>query len=420
MTALNIELIPRKSAVCSEGEVTLDVLARVTPPPPEVQVPRPPLNLALVLDRSGSMAGREKMPYALEAAAFVVRQLLPTDRVSVTSFDEEVERVVPSVLAADKEAILRGLRLICPRGSTDLHGGWAEGARQVRAHHAAGALNRVLLLSDGQANHGVTDPNAIAADVRGLAVQGVGTTTLGVGDDYNEDLMEAMGKAGDGNYYYIEDPVQLADIFQTELRGLMATVGQKVSLGIEPAAGVGVADVLNDLEKAPTGRLMLPNLIVGMPITVVVRLKVPAEAVADGWPLCTVRLAWDEGGNRRSLRSSLAPLPAVPRAAWDALPDDPAVREQEALLMAARAQKEAARAMERGDEMATRGLLRRARAKLGAVPGSPAAWADLAAVDRMESAIDAGENMRMIKDAKFRAFSRNRGRSTPPPEPPTQ
>src|SRR3954466_2841861 len=93
---------------------------------------------------------------------------------------------------------------------------------------------------------------------------------------------------------YIASPVQLADIFQTELQGLMATVGQRVSLGLEPAPGVVVSDVLNDLERAPTGRLMLPNLVVGMSIEVVVRLVVPPRyAAEDPPPLLAVRLAWD-------------------------------------------------------------------------------------------------------------------------------
>ena len=97
-----IEIIPAKEAVGSDATVVLDVLVRVTPPQPEVHFPRPPLNLALVLDRSGSMAEGKKMPFAREAAAFVVVQLLPTDRVSVTVFDQQIDTVVPNAPAADK------------------------------------------------------------------------------------------------------------------------------------------------------------------------------------------------------------------------------------------------------------------------------------------------------------------------------
>ena len=305
MTAPRIELIPARHAVCSDASVVLDVLVRITPPQPEVHFPRTPLNLALVLDRSGSMAEGKKMPFAREAAAFAVKQLLPTDRVSVTLFDDVVETIVPGGPAADKPGLVRRIEQIEPRGSTDLHGGWAEGGRQAESGLVSGGVNRVLLLSDGLANVGVVDPNTIAAEARGLAARGVGTTTMGVGDDYNEDLMEAMARAGDGRYYYIESPVQLVDIFQTELQGLMDTLGQKVSLGLEPKNGAAVADVLNDLEKAPTGRLMLPNLVVDMPVLVVVRLKLPPSPA--GTTLLEVRLAWDapRDGGRRVLRAAL-------------------------------------------------------------------------------------------------------------------
>src|SRR5262249_5766614 len=145
--------------------------------------------------------------------------------------------------------------------STALHAGWKEGGKQVQQHLIAGGLNRVLLLSDGLANVGVTDPDAIATDANRQAREGVSTTTMGLGDDYNEDLLEAMALAGDGNYYYIESPQQLPDIFQTELKGLMATFGKTVSLGVEQQDGVTVADLLNDLDRLPNGRYKLPNLV---------------------------------------------------------------------------------------------------------------------------------------------------------------
>jgi Ca-activated chloride channel family protein len=418
VTEPRIELIPARRAVCSDESVVLDVLVRIIPPLPEVHFPRPPLNLALVLDRSGSMAEGKKMPFAREAAVFAVQQLLPTDRVSVTLFDNVVEVLVPGGPAADKPGLVRRIQQVQPRGSTDLHGGWAEGGRQAEAGLVPGAVNRVILLSDGLANVGVVDPNTIAAEARSLAARGVGTTTMGVGTDYNEDLLEAMALAGDGRYYYIESPVQLVDIFQTELQGLMATLGQKVSLGLEPMGGAAVSDVLNDLEKAPTGRLMLPNLVVDMPVLVVVRLKLPPTPA--GMAVLQVRLAWDapRDGGRRVLRAALEGLPAVPMAEWSALPEDPDVREQVALLMVARAQKEAARAAERGDIPVTRQWLGTARECAAALPPSPELQAEMAALDDLEVALEAGQNLAFIKAAKFRSYGRKQSRSPGPPRPP--
>jgi len=417
MTEPLIELIPARHAVCSDAEIVLDVLVRITPPRPEVHFPRVPLNIAVVLDRSGSMAEGKKMPFAREAAAFAVKQLLPTDRVSVTLFDSEVETIVPGGPAADKPGLVRRIQQIKPRGSTDLHGGWAEGGRQAEAGLVPGGVNRVLLLSDGLANVGVVDPNTIAAHTRGLAARGVGTTTMGVGQDYNEDLMEAMARAGDGRYYFIESPVQLVDIFQTELQGLMATVGQKVSLGLEPSAGAAVADVLNDFEKGPTGRLMLPNLVVDMPVSVVVRLKLPPSPA--GTTVLEVRLAWDapRGGGRRVLRAALGGLPAMPMTPWSSLPEDPDVRMQVALLMVARAHKEAASAAERGDRAGSQQWLGTARAWMGTVPASPDVLAEMAAVNELERALETGHDQAFVKGSKYRAYSRRQAWQ-PPTNPP--
>src|SRR5205807_7762864 len=115
------------------------------------------------------------------------------------------------------------LQEIQPRNTTALHGGWREGGQQAREHLVPGGLNRVLLLSDGLANVGETNADVIATDVNRLAREGVGTTTLGVGDDYNEDLLTAMATSGGGKYYHIEPPQQLPDLSQTELRGLVPT-----------------------------------------------------------------------------------------------------------------------------------------------------------------------------------------------------
>ena len=274
----HIELVPLRPAVRADAPTTLDVLVKITPPEPKAKGQRPALNLGLVLDRSGSMAAHNKITFAREAAVFVVQELLPSDRVSVTVFDDQVQTLAPNAPAEDKGRLADMIQRIRPGNTTALHGGWKEGATQVGQNLVPGGLNRVLLLSDGLANVGQTDPDAIASDVNRLAREGVSTTTLGLGDDYNEDLLEAMARSGDGNYYYIESPRQLADTFQTELHGLMATFGKTVSLGVEPQDGVAVAEVLNDLERLPTGRLKLPNLVAGMPVLVVVRVQVPPRS----------------------------------------------------------------------------------------------------------------------------------------------
>ncbi len=200
---------------------------------------------------------------AVLAAVFAIEQLLPTDRVSITIFDDKVETLAANALAVDKGPLVALLRTIEPRGSTALHGGWQEGGNQVRRHLVAGGLNRILLLSDGIANVGLSEPDALATDAHKLTAKGVSTTTLGLGDDYNEDLLEAMAQSGDGNYYYyVEHPTQLPTLFATELRGLMAAVGNGVTLQIKPCDGVSVVDILNDFDRLPGWLVEAAELLV--------------------------------------------------------------------------------------------------------------------------------------------------------------
>src|SRR5262245_40664081 len=291
MTEPSVELTPLYPAVRRDAPTALDVLVRITPPVPAAPDRRPALNLGLVLDRSGSMQAHNKIDFARAAAAFVVRQLRPGDRASLTVFDHEVRTLAPNAPAEDPGRLEDLIRGVQPRGSTALHGGWREGAAQVAAHLVPGGLNRVLLLTDGLANVGETAPDVIAADVHRLAREAVSTSALGLGDDFHEDLLEAVARAGDGNYCYVESPAQLPDFFRAELSGLAATAGTAVTLAVEPRAGAAVADVLNDLDRMPDGRLKLPNLVAGLPVLVLVRLDVPP--LATGAEVCRFRLAWD-------------------------------------------------------------------------------------------------------------------------------
>lgn len=403
-----IDLIPLRAAAASDRPTTLDVLVRITPPVVEVSSARPTLNLGLVIDRSGSMDG-EKMRFAREAAAFAVEQLLPQDRISVTIFDDQVETIVPSTLAEGKAAILRAIGQIRPGGSTALHEGWRQGGIQVSQHLDPERLNRVIILSDGLANVGETNPDRIATDVHGLSRHGVSTTTMGVGDDYNEDLMESMARSGDGNYYYIQSPDQLPAIFESELRGLMTTVGTRVSLGLTGASEVTVADVLNDFDRTPTGRHQLPNLLMGSPVEAVVRLRVPAMA-AEGEVL-TVRVAWDDPRQaERQFQLASLRLPVVTAAEYDALPEHAEVARQVAVLMAARARQEAVRALDRGDRALAQETLRQASAALCAAPPAPMMAKELAELEELGETLAGGDVQVARKKATFQAYSRRQSK----------
>jgi Ca-activated chloride channel family protein len=406
MRVPTIDLIPLRAAVSSDSPVTLDVLVRIIPPTVEVELKRPTLNIGLVIDRSGSMHG-QKIEYARQAACYAVHQLLSSDRVSVTIYDDRVKTLVPSTLAVQKTNIVRKIQQIQSRGSTALHAGWLQGQNEVARYLNPEHLNRVILLSDGLANVGVTNPDSIASDVHRLAKQGVSTTTMGVGNDYDQNLLEAMASSGDGNFYYIESPQQLPTIFQAELQGLMATVGHTVSLGIEPQAGVELADALNDLEINRKGRYQLTNLVIGNPIEVVVRLRVPAMSQATN--LCYFRLAWNDPQTpeRQKIRIALQ-LPVVSSAQLEEFPLNLEVQEQVALLMAARAKKEAVRLVEQSDYEAASQLLQDTRLSVLDISSSPQMQQEVSDLTQLDTDIQARQYQRFTRSSSSQSYYRQR------------
>ena len=206
--------------------------------------PRRNLNLSLVIDRSGSMAGAP-LHHALKAAESVVDRLEPDDILSVVVYDDEVDSVVPPQSVTNKAALKNSIRKVRAGGITNLSGGWLKGCEHVKTRLDPQKINRVLLLTDGHANMGIQDPKILTATSGQKAEEGIITTTLGFAQGFNEDLLIGMARAATGNFYFIQSIDEATEVFSIELDSLRAVVGQNLKVTLELADGVSLVDTLS-------------------------------------------------------------------------------------------------------------------------------------------------------------------------------
>ncbi|MDR1350876.1 MAG: VWA domain-containing protein [Zoogloeaceae bacterium] len=191
---------------------------------------RPPINLGLVIDRSGSMGG-EKIEQARLVAIEAVRRLSGNDIVSVVAFDSEVRTLVPATRVTARNDIEKIISHIMTGNSTALYAGVVEGAAQVREHLGKpGYTHRVILLSDGQANVGPSTPDELGALGVKLIRDRISVTTIGLGLGYDEDLMTRLALKSDGNTYFARNAGDLSDIFRTELGDVLNVVARDVKI----------------------------------------------------------------------------------------------------------------------------------------------------------------------------------------------
>lgn len=284
--ALSSKLSVERSSIYRGDTRTLYVLVHFNAP--ELDLPpaaRPPLSLTLVLDRSGSMSDKGKIEYLRDAAKTAVSQLGGHDVVSVVEFDDQITLMWPAGFAHDKAHLQSMIDELSPRGSTNIAGGLQRGideshsaSDKLRLSHDT--LNRVILLSDGLANTGITDPGAIAHIASDARRDGIHVSSIGLGLDYNEDLMQGIAEAGGGKYYYVESPVQLASIFQQELKSAFATRARDVHLAFHGSNAVKHAEMIGFASSS--GRNVSadwPDFYAGEERSVMLRLDIDARNI---------------------------------------------------------------------------------------------------------------------------------------------
>jgi Ca-activated chloride channel homolog len=238
---------------------------------------RRPLNLAIVLDRSGSMGSERKIEYAQAAVRTLIDQLESDDLLSIVIYDDVVDVLRGASPVRNKEAVKHLIDEVYPRGWTNLGGGLQEGYRQVECNLSRRYVNRVILLSDGLANRGLTDPEELAGVARRHRNASISLTSVGVGLEYNENLMVALAECGGGSYYFVEHARNLTSMFRKEFDALASLIAQNARLVLTVTPTVHVLDIIGgeDLSEGNHHVIALGDLYSNERREITVALEVP-------------------------------------------------------------------------------------------------------------------------------------------------
>lgn len=269
------------------------------------QVKRPPVNLAVVIDRSASMSG-DRMDKAKQAALMVVDRLQRDDTISVITFDSIAEVIVPAQRADERDHVKARIAALTPRGSTALYAGIQHGIAEAARFLDPNRVNRIILLSDGQANIGPSSASELGTLGTAAAEQGITVTTIGLGLGYNEDLMVQLARMSDGNHAFAQTGDDLVKIFDHELGDVMSAVASDVEVIIDFADGVVPVRSL-DREAKLEGRrakVNLSQLYARQQKHVLFEVKMPAGAANTARDVAAVNVAYRNLVTKKKARAA--------------------------------------------------------------------------------------------------------------------
>ena len=351
---IKLEFAPKKNGILAGEENTFEVLFRVSS---DQELPsgfkkRLPLNLSMVIDRSGSMRG-QPLEEAKKCAAMLVDRMNANDRLSLVTYDHDVDILFPPTKVIYKNHLKDQIGKIQARGLTALYDGWSAGAEQAAQHAEENCLSRVLLLSDGLANDGVVDQETISSHCQTMAENNVTTSTCGLGRKFNENLMTVMAQSGQGQSHYGQTADDLMDPFQEEFDLLEAILARRLRLRIIPEVGVSF-ELLNGYTQDQEGRFIIPDLAYGADVWTLLKIKVNKnlcdQASGTSIKVLTATIDFvDEDGVENRSNPAVMRIELQPQDAYAGLVIDETVNQRSIELRAATLQEQAQIAARRDD-----------------------------------------------------------------------
>lgn len=221
------------------------LLLRLRTPPNPALTERQPIVIGLAIDKSWSMKG-EKIESVIDASCALVNWLTRHDSLSIVAYSADVQIIQPVTNLTEKISVTDRIKNIQVATSTNLSGGWLSALRSIESANIPNAYKRVILLTDGNPTSGIKEPADLIQIAKDHFLRGISTTTIGVGDDFNEAILMEIAKVGGGNFYFVDNPEMASDIFFREFGDIGALYAQAIDVNIEFAPGVQFIELMND------------------------------------------------------------------------------------------------------------------------------------------------------------------------------
>lgn len=323
-----------------------------------------PLNLALVIDKSGSMADDNKLTRVKQALLTLVSQLRSTDVLSIVTFDSDTQVLLPAQPVTDKEVVKELIQGIEPGSSTNLNAGLMLGYQEALKHFRKEATNRVILLTDGIANRGVTDPKQIAQNSLSYNDRGIDLSTIGVGMDLNKDLLSGLAKSGRGLFHFVADSQDIQKVFVNEVQSLISPVASEPNLSVEYGPGLQLVKVYGYQPKIGENsiKIKLDNMNSGMTEVVLMRFKAHGDAAEESLPV-KVRLSYFDLDRNKTVVTTQKSSIALTDGEGGNMLEDSSVAKNYAIAVLAQAIRDMAASCEGGRYREAESLLNSAIAR---------------------------------------------------------
>ena len=380
-SALDLDVRPENKTILIPGPGTGNLQIRIIAPDVEPLEDRPPLNLSLVIDKSGSMGNERKMDHVRMAAHRLVERMNANDFLSIVTYDQSVRVVTRARRVRDRQYFHRLIDGIYPGGRTYLSGGLEEGYRQAKRARRKGYINRVLLLSDGLANVGIVDRHELARRAGGIYESGISISTFGVGYQFDEDLMTKVARGGGGSYYYINNPEDITAALSREFTMVSRTVATEVEIIIRLKDDCRFDSVLGHSfnREGDLVVIRVGDLSAGERRTLMAKLQVTTEEMGER-QVADVSLRYRDpvSGLLKTDRSMPVFLEIVQDPERHSQGYDIDVVERKTVMESNSIAEEAAGRVDAGDREGALGILKKfAEALKKAAPTSPAAKEEL-------------------------------------------